>query len=318
MIEVCINKEGSVLPGVKASIPSVGSAKGLVIFSALVALTVVGGCGEPTEVRVGRKGIICIGPNITETVFALGQGRRVTAVTTYSDYPPEVKNLERIGGYFDPDLEKITLLAPELIIVQGNPQKVIDLAKRNGTPVTQIYMDSIATIDEGIAILGAALKCEKEADALRAKVKAQLDSVREAMRGLPRPKVLLITGRADHNLNALNTAGGPSFLSELVVVAGGENLYKDADEPYLEASKETVVLEAPEVILEFHAGEKLSAEDQANYIADWDQLPSLPAVKNGRVHLILESYSMRPGPRVALIARRIAACLHPEADLPEL
>ena len=100
-------------------------------------------------------------------------------------------------------------------------------------------------------------------------------------------------------------------------MAGGENVYGDADQPYIEASKETIVVRAPDVVLEFHAGEKLSEEDKAALVADWDKFPALPAVKSGRVHIVTEDYALLPGPRVTQLARLLAGLLHPEAKLPE-
>jgi iron complex transport system substrate-binding protein len=69
----------------------------------------------------------------------------------------------------------------------------------------------------------------------------------------------------------------------------------------------------PDAIIEFHAGESLTDAMKAQYIADWEKLPSLPAVRNGRICLITESHALRPGPRVAEIAAKIAGRLHPDA-----
>ena len=255
-------------------------------------------------------------PHLTETVFALGQGSRVIAVGSFCDYPPEVASLPRVGGYLDPDLEKITMLAPELLIVPGKDQRVTDYAAMKALPILNVNMDSMDSIDAGIAMVGKALGCEKEADAVRARIKAELDTVHAAVHGKPRPKALIISMRHDHNLNTLYTASRKSFVSQMVDCAGGDNVYADAATTYLEASKETVVIKAPEVILEFHAGENLDAGEQAKFIADWDQLPTLPAVRDKRIYLILESHSLRPGPRVAEVARIIARRLHPDADIP--
>jgi ABC-type Fe3+-hydroxamate transport system substrate-binding protein len=134
--------------------------------------------------------------------------------------------------------------------------------------------------------------------------------------GLPRPKALIITMRHDHTLNTLYTAHGASFVSELAGVAGGDNIYADAATTYPEASKETVVLKAPEVILEFHAGEKIDDAERRRFAEDWRQLPSLPAVQNGRVYVITEPHAVRPGPRIGEIARLLAGLLHPEAPTP--
>jgi len=279
-------------------------------------LPLLTGCGRVDTAAAPRAGIVTMAPHLTETLFALGQGGRVVGVSSFCDYPPEVAALPKAGGYIDPDLEKITALAPELLIVPGEHDTVTEYAAMRHLPVLNVNMDSLESIDAGIATIGKALSCEEAAGALRAGIKGDLEAVRAAVSGLPRPKVLLITMRQDHDLNTLYTANASSFVSELVECAGGDNVYADSGNTYLEASKETIVMKAPDVIIEFHAGEALSPEEQAQYVNDWQQLPMLPAVKNGRVYLVLESHALRPGPRVAEIARILARLLHPDAELP--
>ncbi|NUM56244.1 MAG: ABC transporter substrate-binding protein [Candidatus Hydrogenedentes bacterium] len=277
------------------------------------------GCDSSGSSRASaRKGIITFGPNITETVFALGQGDRIVGVTDFCDYPPEAKSIQRVGGYLDPDLETITALAPELIILPGKMEKLAALAQQNGYRILNAHMDDVKSIHESVRAIGDALDCAQQAEALCARIDADLDAVRKSTRGKPRPKVLLINTRQSHDLNNLFTVGRLSFMSELTDIAGGDNIFNDADNPYFEASKESVVARAPDVIVEFHAGENLSPEEQARYIADWDELSTVPAVQNGRVHLFLESYGLRPGPRVGLIAKQLSEMLHPAAGEKEL
>lgn len=295
-----------------------GSMSRRATLFALAAVSVLAGCGAPVEYAVTGGGVVSCAPNVTETVFALGEGARLVAVSSFCDYPPEARGLPTVGGILDPDLERITRLAPERIIVQGNNEKVIDLAARRGIPLTAVNMDSIATILDGVNVIGAALGRPDRAEALVAAIRTDLDAVRAAVDGRPRPRVLILTGRQLRDMSNLHTVGGPSFLSELVEAAGGDNIYADARQAYLEASKETVAVRAPEVVLEFHAGEDLSDEDARQYVADWSRLRSLPAVRDGRVHVITESHAMRPGPRVAQVARLLASLLHPEAALPAL
>jgi len=283
-----------------------------VLSLALVAVMAVG-CTNAPGPDLERTGIISFAPNITEVLFELGVGNRVVGVTSFCDYPPEAKNIPSVGGYFDPDLEKVVLLNPALIILQGKHQVIADLAAQNAITVAQVNMDSLDSIYSGIATIAAAVGEPTAGEALTARIKSDLDGVRYSVADLPRPRVLIITARQNHNLNSLYTVGRPSFVSELIDIAGGDNIYGDAEEPYLEASKETVVVKAPDVIIEFHAGENLSPEEQQRYVDDWGQLPSLPAVQNGRIYLILPSHALRPGPRVPEVARLLAGKLHPEA-----
>jgi len=264
-----------------------------------------------------RRGVVTFGPNITETVYALGQGDRIVGVTNFCDYPPEAQTKKRVGGYLDPDLETITALSPELIILPGKMEKLAQLAEQNHYKILNAHMDDMTSIHSSIRAIGAALDCTDKAEALLNKIDADLDAIRAALKDKPRLKVLLINTRQSHDLNNIFTVGKRSFMSELTTIAGGENIFNDTEKPYFEASKESIVARAPDVIVEFHAGENISPEEQARYIADWNELSTVPAVQNKRVHLFLESYGLRPGPRVGLIAAQLAKMLHPDVPLPE-
>jgi iron complex transport system substrate-binding protein len=283
---------------------------------AVLAVPLLTGCEQTSTPPTGRNGIVSLGPNITETLFELGLGERVIGVTEFCDFPPQVASIAKVGGYSNPNFEKISLLRPAAIVLQGNPPEIVALANRNGFSVISCNMDNLATIDSGIATIGKAFQCESVAAALQTRIKNELDAIRAAVKDLPTRKVLIVNMRQDHTLDTLFTVGGPSFLSELLDIAGGENIFNDEKAAYFEASKETVVLRNPDVIIEFHAGEKLSHDDETAFIADWNAMPGLSAVQKKDIHLFMESYGLRPGPRVPLIARQFAAWLHPDAKLP--
>ena len=270
----------------------------------------------PRGEATAPKGIITLAPHLTETVFALGKGTEISAIGKFDDWPPAALALPRAGGYLDPDLEKITLLHPALLIVPGQHPKVSEFARLQGIQVLNVHMDSFETIDAGIRTIGSALAAQGPAEQLVGQIAGQREAVRAAVAGLPRLKVLIVTQRQTHDLNTLYTTGGGSFVSEVVALAGGDNIYEDSKLAYLEASKETIAVRAPDVILEFHCGEVLDEVAQATYKADWQALSGLPAVVQGRIHLVLEPHGLRPGPRIMEIARRIALALHPGAEIP--
>lgn len=289
------------------------------IFNIAIIILIIAfiGCDSSGAAKSERHGIVTFGPNITETVYALGQGDRIAGVTTFCDYPPEAQSKKRVGGYLDPDLETITALSPELIVLPGKMEKLAQLAAQNHFKILNAHMDDMASIHSSIRAIGAALDCSGNAETLLEKIDADLAAVRDAVKDKPRLKVLLINTRQSHDLNNIFTVGKLSFMSELTTIAGGNNIFSDTEKPYIEASKESVVARAPDVIIEFHAGENISPEEQARYVADWNELSTVPAVKNKRVYLFLESYGLRPGPRVGLIAAQLAKMLHPDVPLPE-
>ena len=310
-----------------------GVTRAIVVLAAAASVLCAFGCGGavetpavdadelplplPVDATASPERIITFAPHITETVFALGKGALVVAVSDFCDFPPAVEDLDRVGGWHNPDLEKVTRLSPTLVIVQGEHAKVTQLARRRDFELLRLDMDSLDTIREGIRTVGERLDCSEAAETLIAEFDAGLDAVRAAVASRSRVPVLILTGRQLRDMTRFHTVGGASFISELVDVAGGANIYADASRPYIEASKETVVMRAPEAVIEVHAGQELPEDIRAQYIADWRQLPSLPAVQSGRIYLVTDSHALRPGPRAPEIAAGIARLLHPDAE-PEL
>ena len=83
-------------------------------------------------------------------------------------------------------------------------------------------------------------------------------------------------------------------------------------QPYPEASKESLIKRAPEIIIEMRPGENISDDRRKQIISDWDSFKGVPAIKNKRIHILTEDFILIPGPRVAIAARLIAETLHPE------
>lgn len=281
----------------------------------LLVCIVAHGCSDAPSIAREKHGIVTLAPNLTETVFALGEGGRVIGVGDYCDFPPEAAELPRMGGYLDPNFEKLTLADPALLIVPGKHPEVTKFGASRNIQVLNVHMDNLETIQTGIRTIGEALGCPDRAEALITRLFDDLERVKKAVEGQPRPKVFVQVTRTEHDFSNLFTVGASSFISEMIAIAGGDNIFADNDQAYFEASKESLLLRAPDIILEFHAGETLSDEEKAAFQADWNAFPTVPAVKNGRVYIITESFSLRPGPRVDLIARLLAGILHPGVEL---
>ena len=118
-------------------------------FSDMSARTRGAGCGETTCVILSRyrclaivarrrpsatparpQRIISLIPAVTEMLFAVGAGPQVVAVSSFDEYPPEVKNLQRVGALLDPDLERILSLRPDLVVVYGSQEDLTAAARR--------------------------------------------------------------------------------------------------------------------------------------------------------------------------------------------
>jgi iron complex transport system substrate-binding protein len=113
-------------------------------------------------------------------------------------------------------------------------------------------------------------------------------------------------------LRGIYASGGFGFLHDMLVAAGGRNVFADVARESVQATSETILARRPEVIVELRAS-GVAAEYRGKEVAVWNALPALPAVRAGRVVLITDPRTVVPGPRVAEGAELIARAIHPEA-----
>lgn len=304
-----------------------GSARLRLLFLCVVASggsALALGCRQAAEgaaaqaVRAGgtrSDSVVTLSPAITEIVFALGAGDRIVARSDFTTYPPEAVRLPSCGGYTNPNLEVLAALQPELVIIQGIHSSVAEFCRARGRECLAVKLDSLDDLYTTTTQIADALGCHERGVELVGAIGRDLDGVRAAVSGLPRRTVFLSLGRQAGDLRGIMTCGGGTFLDELVAIAGGDNVFGDSAVLYPEASLEQVVARDPEVILELHPGEGLSAEQAAGIAREWLRLPSLAAVKADRVAVLTQDYLMVPGPRTGLAARALAAAVHPEAGL---
>lgn len=255
------------------------------------------------------KRIVSMGPNITEIVFALGCGNRLVAVTDFCMYPPEAAALPRVGGYLNPNLEKLMALRPDLVLIRGKIEKVDRFCQSRGIPVIHVNMDSLETIYSGIQDLGKAMGVAGNADDLCGSIRKALHTVRAKAMESPTTKVFISLGRAMGSMANLYTVGGKSFLSQLLEIAGGVNIFADVDQPYPEASKESLIKRAPDVILEMRPGENITQAKRNQIVAEWHVFAGVPAVSTGRVYVLTQDFLLIPGPRIVKTARVLAQTL---------
>lgn len=267
----------------------------------------------PPERRFVARRIVATAPSVVESLYAIGAGDCVVGVGDWCTWPPEAAGEPRVGGDVNPNFERILALKPDLAIVQGRAENMAAFCRKFGIRLLRVEMFDLGTIYSGLRRLGSVTGRECEADRLAAKLRLGLAELATRVGGLTRPMVFIALGHRAGSLRLVRSAGGRTFLSQLVEVAGGENVLADISEPYPQVSKETLLRRRPEVILEFHPGRKLTEGERKALLDDWRSLPSLPAVQAGRVHFLAEDYLLLPGPRVVESARRIAEALHPQA-----
>jgi len=260
--------------------------------------------------------VVSLAPSMTETVFALGEGRRVVGVSAGVAWPPEALGVLQVGGYLDADVEAITGLAPDLVLVQGLHAYVTEQARELGIAVRRIEMNTLAEIERATAEIGAALGVPDAAEALTSRVRGELEEVRARARGRrPLRTFLHVAYGVSLPEPPFLTAGRGTFLTEVLGVAGGANVFADLARPFPEVTVEAIVERAPEVVVVSLPGAKISPEDAEAIRAAWRRiLPARDGVAAGergevRVVFLTADCAQVPGPRVGLLAREMERSL---------
>jgi len=256
--------------------------------------------------------IVTTFPSVTETVFALGAGSRVVGVSSYCKYPPQVLSLPKIGTYIRPDLEKIALLRPDMVIIQNSAASLAERLSALGIPHAEVKVGSLADIYSMITDVGRAIGSNQQAAKLNADIQLSLNRSRAETAGKPRPTVLIIMGRTPGLLTNLIVVGPTAYLGELLDIAGGKNVLTDTALEYPHISLETVIRLNPDVILDLSM--MGDATDRAAFEAKlrepWLTHQELAAVRNLRVFGLTSESLVTPGPRVVDAVQLLRECLH--------
>ena len=257
--------------------------------------------------------IVSLVPALTEMLFAIGAGPQVVAVSSYDEFPLEVKSLPRVGALLDPDMEKILALRPDLVVSYGSQTDMQAQLARAKIGVFSYRHAGLNGVFTTLKDLGAAVGRTADAERLAREIRGGLDAIQARVRGRPKPRALLVFERDPASLRGVYVSGGVGFLQDMLGIAGGVNVFADVARESVQPSVETMLSRAPEVILEVRATALRAAADVAQAKRAWSALASVPAVRHGRIQILNGEHLVVPGPRVVQGTEAFARALHPEA-----
>jgi iron complex transport system substrate-binding protein len=282
------------------------------LFVLAMAVLVVTSVAQPFRAAPADapRRIVSLIPAVTEMIFAIGDGERLVGVSAYDRYPPEVQKIDRVGGLLDPNVEKILSLRPDLVIVYNTQQELKQRLQRADIPAFLYEHRGLADITQTIRAVGARIGSGAAANRLADTMESDLSAIRQSVAGKIRPKTLLVFGREPGSLRGVNASGGVGFLHDMLLVAGGDDVFGDVARQSVDASREMILARGPEVIIELRYGDAIGTSDSAQIAHDWDALTSVPAVRNHRVYVLTGDQFVVPGPRVVDATRQFAHVLH--------
>lgn len=281
-------------------------ARRLAALSAALATAVLTlGCGGPAPeagVTAGRR-IVSLAPSITETVFALGLGDRVVGVDDYSTWPAETAELPHLGGLFDPNLEAIAALEPDLAILLPSQKDLGERLSALGIEVLEVPSDTLEDVES--AALAIAERCGEPAAG-----RSLVDRLRRELAPSPMadpPATALVVGRQPGQLATVLVAAPGTYFDELLSRLAVVNVFADAGAPYPQVGLESFVGRRPRAVVELQ-GEPLSPAQRQRLRADWLAAPGLDLSES--CVSVIDGYEvLTPGPRLAEVYDRLRAAL---------
>jgi iron complex transport system substrate-binding protein len=279
-------------------------------FGHAFPVTVTDILGRRVTIPAPAQRIISLAPSITEQLFAVGAGERVVGVTLYDNYPPQVQQVERVGGYVAKSIsvEKILSLKPDLVFSRGTIQQaIVDALERVGIAVLALEPHTAEEVYATIGLIGQLTQQEQQAATVVDEMQQRLRRVQERVATIPTEQRVTVFYKAYDE--PLITTGRSTFIGHMIELAGGINIFADRHEHYPQISAEEVLRRNPAVILSpTNQGGALSRV-QTQQRPGWQHLA---AVKNHRVYFIDDDLVSRPGPRLADAVEAIAKVLYPE------
>jgi ABC-type Fe3+-hydroxamate transport system substrate-binding protein len=257
--------------------------------------------GRAIEVPTRPNRIVSLVPSLTETLFALGAGPRVVAVTRYCEEPAvRVAALPKVGGTKNPDLTAIAALAPDLVIMNAeeNRREDFDALAAAGLRVFVTEPKTIIDGVRGIAQLGRIAGCRAEGEALAAEQTTRVRATLAQVHGRRPVRYFCPIWRKPWMAFNADT-----YAHDMLRAAGGMNVCGEAVARYPVVTLAEIAAAAPEVVL---------LPDEPYHFAEKDRpalapLAATPALRHGRVHFVDGKALAWYGPRIADGLARFAA-----------
>jgi iron complex transport system substrate-binding protein len=256
--------------------------------------------GNTITVDSTPRRIVSLNPTTTEILFAIGAGPRLVGRTKWDSWPDSVRFVPSVGDAMRPNVEAILNTHPDLVVLYAsNDNRPAESSLRKaGIRTIALRTDSIAQFKRITLLLGTLVGEPQRARNVVDSVQATLDRVRAATANVPKRSVFFHTWDTP-----LITIGARSFLHELVVIAGGTNVYGDVQEISPVVTLEDVVRRNPDVIL-------ASPITVKSLLAN-PQWQAVRAVRGKHVVAYDTNVVGRPAVTLGAAAVNIANLLHP-------
>ncbi len=287
---------------------------------AVAVLIAAAACGPSAPAKTAdpkASRVVSLAPAFTETLIALGAADEIVGIGRFDPEVPGRTDLPRLGDAMSVNLESLTALAPSVVLVNSTmlEEKLAPVSGRLRVVFlpTDRLDEALYAVTEIARLVGRESRGEEIATTIRSAIDDARGRAAERRRRGERPlRVLVVVQR-----RPLYTAGAGSFVDDLLRAVGAVNVFGDVAKPWPEVGEESIVVRAPDVILDASVGDVDTDAGRAELARDWQRFPTVPAVKSGRVLVIREDSLFRAGPRIPEALAVLERLLFGEGSAPK-
>jgi iron complex transport system substrate-binding protein len=273
------------------------------------ALTVIDDSGLTITLNATPERIVSLSPSNTEILDALGLVDRIVGVTDVCDYPPEVKNKTRIGGYSAISIEKVAAARPDLVVASDlTPKETVSRLRDIGLAVVVVAPRNIDHMIRDIRMVGTLTGTESRAEVLAARLSDRIAAVLPCPSASGRPTVAHVVWN-----KPLYVSGNDTLQNDVILHAGGVNIFA-GQSGWGTVSLEEFLMKNPDIII-VSGGGGMDSSTRDVILEEFmtnPQYASLSAVKNHHVYSVNADLISRPAPRIVDAVEQVARFIHPE------
>lgn len=240
--------------------------------------------------------IIALSPAINEIIFALGAGEQVVGNTTYSTYPEAAQKVAKVGGYFEPNLEKILLLNPTLVIMQDNNLKLGKQLNQLSIQTKVVDIDTIPHIRDSILVLGKLLHQETKAEAIVNDIDTHLEALKNIVSD---KKILIVIGHNTALVKQIFVAGQNLYFNDIIEASGNHNAPQSTRTGQPILNQENIISTDPDIVILLAHAMKEKGLTTYDLIEPWKDLP-IKVADTEQIYIIDKEYAGIPSDRLVL------------------
>jgi iron complex transport system substrate-binding protein len=267
--------------------------------------------GQDLVVEQPVERIVSLSPGATEIIYALGAESRLAGVDNQADYPEAARNFQPKVDAFEPNVEAIAALDPDLVIVANDSSGIVGALDRLDIPVLYLDLDTeVKSIDDvfgQIGLIGRLTGTEERAIGIITDLSARRDAIEDALEGLPQTDGPTVYHELDDTFYSVSDQ---TFIGNLYRTLKARNIARDGGGvAYPQLTQEAIIAENPEIIV-------LADEEFGVTIESVRQRPgwaSMDAVRENRIYAIDPDIISRPGPRIIDALEALARNFYPQA-----